>query len=210
MNDTPPAVSRADRIVLIVVAAGAALIALAALVGLAVGTIETTTATALEIDGLELANPSSPEFLATAGQVSEARYQDVTLTLTDPPAAVRAFTWAARLCAALVTAGVAGSVAWLAWRTASGRPFVRSARVAVTVAAIVMIRGGLFGDLFSGLARAETVTLLDADRSGTEEGFLLTIFESDFASVGWGLTLAVIATVLMLGERMQKDTEGLV
>ncbi len=216
MTTARSTISRGDRIALIVIAVGALLLAAAALVGIVVQAVTISSATSLEIGGLALGNATSPEFLAPFASVTDARYESVSLTLADPPTQVRWLHWATVLCSGLITAGTAGSVAWLAGRTARGRPFVRSATIAVMATAIIVLVCGLVGDACEGMTRFEVVSLLGPDAAahgdgaGTHEGFTAALFESSLASIGWGLGLAVVAQVLRIGERMQKDTEGLV
>ncbi|UFU02836.1 hypothetical protein LQF12_15330 [Ruania suaedae] len=209
-------IGRGDRIALIVVAVGATLIGAATLAGLIVQAVTIGTSASLQIDGFALGNATSPEFLTPFAAVTDARYESVTLTLADPPALVRWLHWATALCSGLITIGVAGSVAWLAWRTVTGRPFVRSATAAVLATAIIVLAAGLIGDVLHGITRAEVIDLLGAGSTagdageGPYEGFVTVIFESTLASFGWGLGLAVVAQILQIGERMQKDTEGLI
>ncbi|UFU06283.1 hypothetical protein [Ruania halotolerans] len=212
MDRTSRGLSRWDRYALIVVAPVAAAIAAAAFVAAILIAVEAATAASLRISGFDLGNAASPEFLTPFASVTDARYEDVTLTLTDPPATVRWLFGAAGFFHQLTTIGVAGSVGWLAWRTISGRPFVRSATIAVMAAAIAVLAGGAFGDLLEGITRAEVIDTLGAGSlaEGTAEGFRLILFESTLGSFGWGIALAVVAQMLQIGERMQKDTEGLV
>jgi hypothetical protein len=64
--------------------------------------------------------------------------------------------------------------------------------------------GGVLGPLVYSFARAEAVQYLDAPEL-MPWGLVI-----DLGPFGWGLALAVIVAAFQLGERLQRDTEGLV
>ncbi|QOR70509.1 hypothetical protein IM660_18275 [Ruania alkalisoli] len=203
---------RGDRVALTVVAVAAAIVAIGSVVMMILLAVEAFTSPNLLLPGFEVENGSSPDFLADAAGVIHSHYTTVTLTVVEPGGVVRLLYFASGYLHQLMVIVVAGAVSWLAWRTVTGRPFVRSATIAVMLAAVAVLAGGAFGDLLRGITRAEVVAGLgeNAIATDTSEGFLALMVSSTLGWLGWGLALGVVAQVLWIGERMQKDTEGLV
>ncbi len=77
---------------------------------------------------------------------------------------------------------------------------------------------GVGAQIFASAARTSVVEYLGAQlvtAGGNEadpsyEGVSLWILNLDLAPVGWALGLALVAAAFELGQRLQKDTEGLV
>jgi hypothetical protein len=66
--------------------------------------------------------------------------------------------------------------------------------------------GGLLGQAVRANAFSEIVSELDLESAGLP-GFEMTV---DLAPLGWGFALAVVAGAFEIGQRLQRDTEGLV
>lgn len=106
----------------------------------------------------------------------------------------------------LLTVGVCALVALVGMKLLADRPFVRTATYGIMSASILVMATGLFGQFFGAAARTEIVQYLGDAGSA----FYVFTFNFDTAPLGHGFALAVVAAAFQLGERMQRDTEGLV
>ena len=101
---------------------------------------------------------------------------------------------------------VTASFAYVLWRIAQRRPFHHTSQVAALVAGCAIAFGSLISQGLAGLARMMTADELGAALGGvTQVGFL---FEPLPIVVGFGVL--ALAYVFRTGERLQRDTEGLV
>ena len=158
------------------------------------------------VAGIPLQNATAPD-LATLPHVAAAQYESIALTVEGLPASVRGALITAALLAALVSIGICAVLAWLCLRVFVGRPFVASATWGIGIVAILVIVCGLGSALASSIANAETVAFLGL---GVEQGLLDFQVTLDLAPLGWGLALAVVAGAFEIGQRMQRDTDGLI
>lgn len=133
-----------------------------------------------------------------------ATFDTVTLTVDDLSGGGRAALIGALLVSSLLTVGICAVVAWLCLRVFVGRPFVRSATWGIGVVAILVIAAALGAPALHGVANAEAAAVLDSEALPV---FLVAI---DPAPIGWGFALAVVAGAFELGQRLQRDAEGLV
>ncbi|MCJ1709540.1 hypothetical protein [Microbacterium sp. VKM Ac-2923] len=133
-----------------------------------------------------------------------ATFDAVSLTLQDPSPGVRWFLVASALLSSLLIVAVSLIVAWLSFRLLRERPFGRVATWGAGTVAILVFLCGLGGPVLDGMAAQRAVLQLGVEQLPT---FLV---EVDLAPVGWGLALAVVAAVFEIGQRMQRDADGLV
>ncbi|QEE60550.1 hypothetical protein FVA74_02420 [Salinibacterium sp. dk2585] len=138
--------------------------------------------------------------------ITSAEYESVSITVESIPVEARGFLIAAAILSSLLVIGICAVVAWLCVRVFVGRPFVRSATWGIGVASILVILAGLGTPFLTGLAHAEIVESLNLE----EAGLPLFMVDIDMAPLGWGLALAVVAGAFEIGQRMQRDTEGLI
>lgn len=215
-SPTPP--TPTERVVLRIIAGGALLVAALALVGAVFGTVSLATDERVAVPGMLIGNAETPEFTEKSGAIVEARYESVGIEVTGLSGEARAWLVTEHLSAALLTVGLGLVVAWVATRLAAGRPFVRSATIALGVAAILVTASGLLEQAAAAIARAEVVDFLgsrDITAGGTPdnpsyEGFVGFGLNLDLAPLAWGMALIVVAGAFELGQRLQRDTEGLV
>ncbi|MFP7835004.1 hypothetical protein [Marisediminicola sp. LYQ134] len=113
---------------------------------------------------------------------------------------------AAAVLTTLVSVAVCAALAWLCLRVFVGRPFVASATAGIGVVAILIVAGGLGSSFLTSVAHAQIGDYLAL----TEAGVPLFELSVDLAPLGWGVALAVVAGAFELGQRMQRDTTGLV
>jgi hypothetical protein len=196
----PRALALIEKVLLGFIAGAAAAIGVTDLVFLVQRVIRLATESPLVVSGMPLTDGSTE---AIAPGVTTT-IDSVTLTLDSAPDSARAFLVVAAILGSLLTLVICGGVAWLSLRVFLGRPFVTSATWAIGAVAIAIMVCGIGSQFFTGLAQAEIGLALDTDALPS---LALSI---DLAPFGWGAALAVVAACFELGQRLQRDTEGLV
>lgn len=125
--------------------------------------------------------------------------------LLDLPIGIRLVVTSAVLVASLTIAVVALAIGQLAWRVRRGATFVRETTSAVTVAGIALVAGPLVAQTLAHIGQQLVV------QDGSDDTFEFSWFLlPDLALPGVGIALLLIAGVLRHGERLQRETEGLV
>lgn len=164
------------------------------------------------VSGMELANASTPEFTTGSPLIVEAHYETLRLTVEGLSGAARGWLVATDVFGGLLATGLCLIVAWLGMRVLTGRPFAKSLTWGTFAAAILVIVTGAGNQLAAAIARAEVVDFLGDDMvaSGGTEGFYYLMMTLDPAPFAWGIGLAVLTAAFQIGERLQRDTEGLV
>lgn len=107
------------------------------------------------------------------------------------------------LVGGLTWVATALAVAYLARRVRSGQPFVPSLTRVAWIAAFVLLVGPTVGGFLGDLGRDVILVRLGA-------GALPSAFTLDLSPWGAAIALALFALVLQLGERLQRDSDGLV
>ncbi|MGI6877187.1 hypothetical protein [Microbacterium sp. gxy059] len=199
--------SRGDGAALGVIATGSITVAIAALVAIVLGAFD-AFASRLSVH-LPMHGQSTTLFDQVDG-VDGATLTGADLVLADPPALARWLLLAEGALPALATIGV-GIVAFLlALALMRARPFRRRMPVAIATIACLVIAGGIGGQVAGAFGRAEIVRDLSASSPDITETLWPFLMEIDLAPLGWGLVLALIAGAFSIGQRLQRDTEGLV
>jgi hypothetical protein len=124
--------------------------------------------------------------------------------MADLPDAARAALLAEAVLGSLLTVGICAAVVWLCVRVFVGRPFVRSATTGICVVAILVLLVGLGGPLLHGIANTEALAFAGYD------DLALLLWDVDLAPLGWAFALLVVAAAFEIGQRLQRDSEGLV
>jgi hypothetical protein len=155
------------------------------------------------LDNVPLAEPVVTDGIDSSSIVS-ADYRSVTLVVTELPDAAVAALIAAAVLTSLLTIGTCVAVGWLCVRVFIGRPFVRSATLGISVVAILVLLAGLGTPMLRGIANTEAV-----EHAGFE-GLALLLYEVDFAPLGAAFALIVVAAAFEIGQRLQRETQGLV
>lgn len=203
-----------DRSGLWVVAIGATLVAGIHLVLMVLAGTQMLGAGPLTVSGLAIENPASPEFTEQLPAVTEAHYDSATVTVEGAPAGARWLLWTGQAASSLTAIGVCAALVWLCVRIGRQRPFGRSITTALNLVAAVIIVGGTLSQVLTGFGQAAAVDFLGPEAAAwpedTHEGFTALLLTVDFAPIGIGLALSVVAAAFGIGTRMQRDTEGLV
>lgn len=193
-----------EKTILGFIAGAAAAIGVVEAVFLVQRIIDRATSAEITLRGVPLAESLPAELADASPAIVSAGYDTVTLVVDGAPDSARAALIVAAVVTSLLTIGICAAVAWLCLRVFVGRPFVRSATWGIGIVAILVIVAGMAAPFFTGLANAETAKALGLD----ELPALLIVF--DAAPLGWGLALAVVAAAFEIGQRLQRDTQGLV
>ncbi len=128
----------------------------------------------------------------------------------DPGSAgAQLYLWST-LVSALTVIAVTGMVALLSTTLLRGRPFTRTATWFIGITGIILMVGGIVSQLLSALSRWVLVDGLKY--LGAPNGVTVPVpsWTIDFTPIAAGAVLAVIASAFEIGQRMQRDTEGLV
>lgn len=195
-----------EKVILGIIAGAAAAIGVVEVV-LTVGRVIRTLADrVVTVAGVPLAETAAPVFTEASSAVVTADYDSVTLALEGLPAGIRALLVAAVILGGIVTIGVCAAVAWLCLRVFLGRPFVTSATWGIGLVSILIIVGQLGSAALTSIGNAEIAIFL-GEVGNQLPAFLAVV---DLAPLGWGLALAVVAAAFEIGQRLQRETEGLV
>lgn len=136
--------------------------------------------------------------------VTAAASDTVDVVVSELPAGAVAALAGTAIASSLLTVGICLVVAWLCLRVFLGKPFVRSATWGIGIVAILLIASALGGPLLTGIAHAEAAQALDIEELAP---FMVRV---DLAPLGWAFALTVVAAAFEIGQRLQRDAEGLV
>lgn len=159
------------------------------------------TRSVLTIPGALLNEPTAYD--ALSGTQVRASVNQVDVMVAEPSADIRGLVIGSAAASALLPVSMTIAIIMLGLTTARER-FQR--RVGFTFAAlsVAAFAGTIFAPFLNAIAATEALTLGPAGRDAPF-GFVLS---SDMLAVP--TLLLVISAVLLLAERMQRDTEGLV
>lgn len=201
--DTPRSPDRADRIgmymSIFLVAIGAGLTIVSAIGRLREVASSSATPVLVPLAGETADLPLGPE-----GSVVQAEVETAVVHVSDPAPATLFALWAQPIWGSVFI--IAGLVvaAMFFLRLARGRAFTTgAARLAFVGAGTLLI--GWFG-----MSMLTNMTTNGALSALSDYSYDSVIFEVSFAPVLAVLVLAAIGTALQIGERLQRDTEGLV
>lgn len=200
------AVSLVEKSMLGAISGAAAAVGVVELAFLVIRVIDLVTDRSNEVAGLTLVDTGAGAFTGASPAVVDATYDSVSLTIEGLPMHVRALLVGDAILGALVPIGICAVLAWLCVRVFLGRPFVASATWGVGIVALLIIVGELGSVLVFSIAEAEVAAFLGL------AGDLLPTFLAvvDLAPLGWAAALTVVAAAFEIGQRMQRETEGLV
>ncbi|UNK71412.1 hypothetical protein [Microbacterium sp. H1-D42] len=206
-GNTGRPVSRADGFGLGLIATGAVSVGIAALVAVIKG--------AFEVFGSEVAvrmpvTGGAVSSLAGVDGIRSADYSQADVTFTTLSAGARWMLLLEGALPALATIGVCAVAWWLGVSLIRGRAFRKTMSTTIGIAACLVVAGGMFGQLCGAIGRAMIVDRLGSDDPSIYDTFAVFSIDLDLAPLGWGFALALIAMAFATGQRMQRDTEGLV
>ncbi|GEK86710.1 hypothetical protein [Microbacterium aerolatum] len=198
--------SMVEAVALGLVATGAVSIGVGALVGAVSAGVEifgSPVAVNLPVDGAPM------ESLADASGVAAASYTQSVVSFEALDAGTRWLFLLEVALPALATVIVCMSLWWLGLSLIRQLAFRRSMVPVLATAAFALVVSGLISPLFGAIGRAQAVEQLAT--AGADTGsFWEFLYSADLAPVGWGIALALVATAFEVGQRLQRETEGLV
>lgn len=170
------------------------------------------------VHGFVLGNAEAPAFTEKADAIEDAGYETAWLSVAGLPVGARWLIYGETALPALAMIAVCVAVFWLAIMLLRGRPFVRSLSNVIGITAVAVMIGGVGAQIFAGASRSAVVehlapSVITAGGNAADpsyEGLTSWALNLDLAPVGWALGLALVASAFELGQRLQKDTEGLV
>lgn len=121
------------------------------------------------------------------------------------PLEVRVVVGLGTLVGSLTVSVVALAVSRLAARVRREPGFVHETTIAVRIAGVALIAGSLGAQILTNVGR-ELAVQAGSDGSGSFAWFVIP----DLSLAGVGVALLLVAGILRHGERLQRDTEGLV
>jgi hypothetical protein len=138
--------------------------------------------------------------------------------LSGLPFGLRLLNAISFLLACLVVSGMAWIIADLAWRVRRGVRFDTAVSRSTAALAVVLALGATVVQfvrnlmLYTGLRYPEDVDPATVDRASLplEWGVGTYTFVPNFTLLGLAVVLGVLAYIIRAGERLQRDTEGLV
>ncbi|MCS3843009.1 hypothetical protein [Microbacterium sp. AK031] len=198
--------SLSEAVALGLVATGAVSIGIASVFGAVGAGIEvfgSPVPVSLPVDGAEM----TP--LAGADGVTAAEYTQSLVSFETLDAGTRWLLLAEVALPVLATVIVCAALWWLGLSLIRQRAFRRSMVPVLATAAFTLVVTAMIAPLFGAFARAQVVEQLAA--SGADiAGFWMFLYQLDPTPIGWGIALALVATAFEVGQRLQRETEGLV
>lgn len=197
-------VSQGDRVVLWFVFAGALAYSLVTLVFGAGHSAQLIFAAGETPVSLLASVPAPTDFDGDAVIVSGG-FTDASLTVSGLSTFARVMLSTGAVLAVVATLTVSLSVAYFCWSLLRARPFRRSVTVTALVAGMAMLFGGLLSQAATGFGTIQAAADIDPDHAVFDMGFWF-----DPAPLFGGFAIMALGVAFQLGERMQRDTEGLV
>jgi len=134
-------------------------------------------------------------------------YESAAVTITGAAAGVVVIATISSIATVLTKVALASVIAVMAWRILRGSPFRRSVALAVTIGGAVLLIGGILAEVSPALGNALAATELNG--SG-RFGFWPLAGRFDPTTIVIGVVLLLVGLAFEYGERLQRDTEGLV
>ncbi|MET4703651.1 hypothetical protein [Frigoribacterium sp. UYMn621] len=198
------AVSRATVWVFLALAVAAGLLCLVlGTVGVVTSLVNGTTPLTMALD-LPLPTATN-EGSAT---VVSGSYDSASIVVSGLAPGTVALATVARVASVLTQLAISASIAFIAWRLLRGRAFRRSLSLTVAFAGAILLIGGL---LSGGLGLLGAWMAADQLVGGVSIGSPWPIIGTvDGTPLGIGVCLLLVGLAFEYGERLQRDTEGLV
>jgi hypothetical protein len=194
-------IGRGDRIGVTVVGIGALVVAAITLGATVIQVIGEITSATVRLDVMA---DSPASALTGSGGIDSARWTGAAIEASGAAPGDRMLLAAGTLLTGLSWVAVALAVAYLCRRLVQGSPFAATVTRVAIFTAFTVIVGPTLGRLLTDLA---TNTIVIAAHAHDP---LVVGFGFDAGTWAAGLALALVALAFRVGERLQRDTEGLV
>ena len=151
--------------------------------------------------------PAAAQASSSGSRIIEGNFETAHVIVTDLPFGISVLAAAAALVGVLTRVAIATLIALLSWWLLRGAVFARSLSFVAVVAGGALLIGGALTQGLGSLADAMTA----ADLNGPGgRGFWPLAGRLDFTTIVTGLILLLVGLAFEYGERLQRDTEGLI
>lgn len=167
----------------------------------AIGAVNTLTA-----DAVTIPQPVSVDITPGPSgslHILEGTYRTADIVVSGVSDAVRALLLSSMILDVIMQLAVVFGVIMLCIALGRGRPFMPAMVRTLVFMAFALVICGMLSSGLLGFANMEV-----ADALGREDFPMMA--ELDFTSAIVGVALALVATAFKVGERLQRDTEGLI
>ncbi|TQJ30659.1 hypothetical protein [Microbacterium sp. SLBN-146] len=180
---------------------------------------QTLTGGTVWVDDLPVSVPWNEGVACGSTRVSDATTYlecasvgEVNASIVGLPFGTRALLATGQFIGALLIATPAAAIGVICFQLLRGAAFARVTSRTLLVTAIVILVGGIAGDLATGVGRGLAAlevfpSSADPDATGAVATYNLTVQMWPF---GAALALAALAAVFRYGARLERDTAGLV
>jgi hypothetical protein len=200
--------SRWDRVGLWLMLVGASVIALLSLV---VGIIGAAGEVVSGTRHMTLITEQPLPAAASTGSATlvDGYFDTARLGVADLSAGTAGLLTAGSVLGVLVQTSVALCFAYLAWRLLRAKPFMASLTATFVAAGAALAVGGLVGQFLTGFGQWNAALELGGDGSA-DDPFWPLVMSLDAAPIGLGFALLIVASAFQYGERLARETDGLV
>lgn len=196
-----PALASTDRRTVAVVTGLSAVAFAATVIAVAIAVTQSLTLRVLSIDSALLNDPAP--FPSASGESVTATVSSVDLSVTDAPAGLRALIAGAAITGALLPLSVCAALFFLGL-TIIREHFRLRAAFALATLAVIAFAGSIFTPLLNGMAASEALRL---GPLGNSAPFAFTVGGDTLFVPAF---LLAVAALMMVGARLQRETEGLI
>lgn len=153
-------------------------------------------------------NPLPASADAGSATLIEGNYETASVTLGNLGDLSFGTLTVALIVSVLTTAIVAVSFVYLSWRLLRAEPFKKSLTYTFITAGSALVIGTTISLGFDTIGRMMTVSELMGEE--TLEGFWPVAATGDLSPIGFGFALLIVACAFEYGERLSRQTDGLV
>jgi len=141
-------------------------------------------------------------------ELLQGRYESAVVTVGDLSGAAFGLLTTGLVFSIVTTATVALAFVYLSWRLLRSKPFKKSLSIAFITAGSALLIGTILSIGFEGLGRMILASeLVGEDKAA---GFWPMAASGDLGPIGFGLALLIVACAFEYGERLTRETDGLV
>ena len=166
-----------------------------------VGAVNTLTA-----DAVTMPQPVSVDITPGPSgslQILEGSYRSADIVVTGVTDVVRALLVSGMILDVIMHLALVFGIIMLCVSLVRGRPFIPAMVRTLVFMAFALVICGMLSSGLLGFANMEVASALDRPE-------FPIVAELDFTSALVGIALALVATAFKFGERLQRDTEGLI
>lgn len=135
-------------------------------------------------------------------------YETAVVELADLSSGTATLALVAVLIGILTQGVMAAAIAYLAWRLLRARPFLPALTNTITFGGGVLLIGSLLAQFLAGFASWMATDELNP--SGDGAAFWPMVFEVDGTPMAMGLAFLLVGLAFGYGDRLSRDTDGLV